>query len=579
MAELPRYRPLGVALAPAPRVDYAGAAATEARGWQSMSQSLDRMSNYAFEEAAKRAEREGTEFGYKLDITPEQFKAAVESGRSVDDIIGDPGTVFGAASRASVGLRLKTQLEGQARENLSVLAAMVDGGEKLDTEDLKIKIDGMMAGHAEILSQIDPKLAYNYRATVGTLASSVYKGALEQEYKLRSAILLSQVGPAIEDTTRLVQRIYNADQGASTIIDGVSVYAAHAEADVALKSLLDSAIETNDTSVIAAVSKETKEIKKNAIINALQKYARENPKAVDINNGIFGNKTALYQSLDENDKEAVRDAARDENTARYNERIQAITLASKQATIEYNQLSAQIISMSPDDPRRESLVRKVEALARSGYMSISEDDLNNFKNPASKMRPSDPTAVSSTERLIILGQFPNVTDLEIYVNNQNINIKDKVSLIEKQQAYEKSVRDGVLKDVMIARSIINPNNMTKDQSLLVGKAVREIYEENDKVNQERKAKGQPLEDLRTTARNYLSNKETANLEENLINARAALNQAANDLRLTVNLSDHDVSQLQEFLPTIDKMANLSKSQKQDLKERVNYMIKALSAMR
>ena len=42
---LPRYRPLGVSLAPAPRIDYAGAGAAEARGYQQMSQALARLLN------------------------------------------------------------------------------------------------------------------------------------------------------------------------------------------------------------------------------------------------------------------------------------------------------------------------------------------------------------------------------------------------------------------------------------------------------------------------------------------------------------------------------------------------------
>jgi hypothetical protein len=575
MAELPRYRPLGVALAPAPRIDYAGAGAAEARGWQSMSQALDRMSSYAFEEAGKRAEREGEAFGYKLEVTPEQLKAAAESGRSIDDIVGDPGTIFGAASRASVGLRLKTQLEGQAREDLSTLAAMIEGGERVDTEDLKVKIDGMMAGHADVLSQIDPKLAYNYRATVGTLASSVYKNALEQEYKLRSAALLTQVDRAVEQTERALQQIYKADKGATKEVDGVTVYVADVEADLALQSLLNSAIETNDVTVIGKITAGVKELKENAKINALREFARENMGKVDLNNGVFGDKTALYQSLDEDGKAAVRNAVRDEKTAQYNaatqERLSIEALDKKMG----NMLVAELQSMPQDDPRRLEVFNQLDTLMSFGRFTLSPADREALQNPQIKLPQSNPYLFHSAKKKIVTGQFRSESDVEVYATQNNINVEDRVKLIEEYQRYAKAAQSGALRIIQLDKNVLDPVAATPDQAALVGAALRDVNRLNDERNQERASRGEPLETLEQTAQWYIGGKVDQARVDELAEAKKNLIQVGREEKIEFNFENADLAALKDFQKQLPTMSNLNKSQRNNIQLRLNAYIKAL----
>ena len=66
MAEkLPRYRPLGVSIPSVPTVDYVSAGAAAARGWQSMSAALDKMSGFALSEAGRQRKLEWEEAGLK----------------------------------------------------------------------------------------------------------------------------------------------------------------------------------------------------------------------------------------------------------------------------------------------------------------------------------------------------------------------------------------------------------------------------------------------------------------------------------------------------------------------------------
>jgi hypothetical protein len=103
MAEkLPRYRPLGVSIASVPAIDFAGAK-MKARGFDQTAAALDKISSFAFKKAGEYKVEEAQKFRYDNPVTAEQLQTAISSGRDIDEIIGDNYTIFGRASRATVG--------------------------------------------------------------------------------------------------------------------------------------------------------------------------------------------------------------------------------------------------------------------------------------------------------------------------------------------------------------------------------------------------------------------------------------------------------------------------------------------
>ena len=189
MAEkLPRYRPLGVSIASMPSIDYMTAAKMKARGFDQTAAALDKLSSFAFAKAGEYKVEEAQKFRYDNPVTAEQLQTAISSGRDIDEIIGDNYTIFGRASRATVGVQLRTELESQARSQMSAISAALDSGMDLDVDQLRSQFEGMISGHSDLLAEVDPSEAYKYSAVVNTLAAPIYKNALVQEYKKKQVI-------------------------------------------------------------------------------------------------------------------------------------------------------------------------------------------------------------------------------------------------------------------------------------------------------------------------------------------------------------------------------------------------------
>ena len=189
MAErLPRYRQVGLmptSIGALPSVDVLSGGLEAARGYEKISEALSRVSAFAFEKLGERRQREGEQFRLENPITAEQVEAALSEGRSIDEIVGDPDTVFGRASRSTAVMQLETELEGQARSVIAELTGRLDGGEPIDTEYIQQTVRAMTEGHADLLANgCGPGLdrgksssgAFNVGFALNRIAETVYEG-------------------------------------------------------------------------------------------------------------------------------------------------------------------------------------------------------------------------------------------------------------------------------------------------------------------------------------------------------------------------------------------------------------------
>jgi len=174
MAELPRYRPLGASIPSIPTVDFTATGRAQAGVFESVSRGLDVMSRYVASQAEARTKREAAQWAYDRDLTAEQLTAALESGQSVDQILGDPTTVFGSVSIATTADKLSADLTADARMRLADLSARIDGGADLDINSEMAEINSLSAGYADLLSTLDPQVASSFSASVATLSAPVY---------------------------------------------------------------------------------------------------------------------------------------------------------------------------------------------------------------------------------------------------------------------------------------------------------------------------------------------------------------------------------------------------------------------
>ena len=575
MAErLPRYRPLGIRLAPPTRVDYASVGAAEAAGYQRLSGALDRISSYAFEEAGRKAKIEGEEFGYKLGQSPEQIKTALEAGANIDDIVGDPDTIFGAASRAAVGAQLRVELETDVRSKLAQLSAAIEGGDILDPADVETEIDAITNGHSSLLSQFGGKYAAQYRATIGTLAAPVYKSALEQSYKLRNAAVAAKFTAGMESFKDIAFSIYNDYQGGQTKIDGQVVLDADATFDVASRSLIDQAINTKNPANIDRAREFVKDMRTNAKVNALRKFARENPSDINLNAGLFGNKTALYFSLDEDAKERVRDEIRDERAALHQETENQITLSKRKNQTRVNQINADLATMPHYDERRPALVAELESIAKSGIVAVDADDLRAAHNPSFRpAQESSPEGIERVRRMIIEGRITDATDLDAELGYNEVRGKEANELREKLIQFNNAQQRGVISFLKERKGAFG-TDVPKDVGAYISEALPEIEKMNEIENQEREAKGQRPELLIETAKRYVQEGLGDKKLNDLTDARERLQQGFGQF-VNFDFANAGPTEIQDYLDRLDGL-RLKRDIKDDLRRQLKLLQKKLS---
>lgn len=319
MAERPRYRPLGADIPSIPTVDYAATGRAQARVFESVSRGLDVMSRYVATQEEARTKREAAQWAYDQDLTAEQLQAALDSGRSIDQILGDPSTVFGSVSVATTAQKLSTDLTGTTRQALADLSARIDGGEDLDINQEMREISGMSAGYTDLLATLDPKVASSFSATIATLAAPVYQKGLERKIKIDQAVRKTNAETSMSLLPSALQDIFKEDKGAYT--KGSAFLASETTAKVLVKAVTDELLATNDAAFVSEQTGKIPAMIAEAKISALTGYVVELPaeqRLSALRTGNLGDKTELFNTLDGAQKAEVRKRVRDEIIARQN---------------------------------------------------------------------------------------------------------------------------------------------------------------------------------------------------------------------------------------------------------------------
>jgi hypothetical protein len=169
MAELPRYRPLGVSIPSMPSVDYISAAKTKAGVFDTVSNALDKMSEFAFEKQKARVELEGAAYGAANAPTKEQIETAKKPISEMMQI--DPTTVFGVAAKAAAAEQIEGRFLVRAGSELTQLR--LDAKENnTDIEAFQGQVQNLIDGYSSILQGISPEAANKFSATLATKGNS-----------------------------------------------------------------------------------------------------------------------------------------------------------------------------------------------------------------------------------------------------------------------------------------------------------------------------------------------------------------------------------------------------------------------
>lgn len=172
MAELPRYRPLGVTIQPLPGVDFAAAGRARAAAFNEIARGLDMMSKYAYEKQQYQAAAEGQRYGAEKAPTQEQLEEAKKEGADIAEMLpGDDYTVFGRAARKTSLDIIIDQSEMEARKSLNALRLEADQTDMPATE-LSAKINGLISGYSSNLYELNPAAGSKFQAAMSTVGNT-----------------------------------------------------------------------------------------------------------------------------------------------------------------------------------------------------------------------------------------------------------------------------------------------------------------------------------------------------------------------------------------------------------------------
>lgn len=208
MATLPLYQPTGYLPADIPRLDRADVKESAAQ-LTTITSALDRVSEFAFKKAAEQAEREGLQYGAENQPSAEQVMAAIEGGKSPQELFAEPGTTFGNAARKVQAAQLRNELEVKVRNEFSRLSGMVDAG-SFNLKDVQTQIKAITDGYGRAISSISPEEGLRFRASAGSAGAPVYAKAADRAYKIygegvkaNADDLISQTPVIIADLMRV----------------------------------------------------------------------------------------------------------------------------------------------------------------------------------------------------------------------------------------------------------------------------------------------------------------------------------------------------------------------------------------
>jgi hypothetical protein len=301
MAELPKYRPLGVSIPSIPDVDFVSAGRAQGEVYRSLGKSLDLMVDYVYKRQVAQTKREAAKYAFENPVTAEQIQDAISQGRDIEEIVGDPDTIFGAVTTATAAQQLTTELQIEANKKISSYSAMIKAGQDIDISKMRNDLTDMISGHSELIAGIDPSQGLKYSATVNSSASTLYKSALEnkltiyQTQKIATADAVLAKKPA-EFKSILQQK----DADIESLLGQLTVAAFEAK---------DIAINTGSKAYGEKQSAEIEKMVSKAKIGTLLDHMKQPRNARAALAGDFGERySALYAVLNDDEKVALRKA-------------------------------------------------------------------------------------------------------------------------------------------------------------------------------------------------------------------------------------------------------------------------------
>lgn len=290
MADNIRFQRSGIMYAEFPTLQYANIQ-EEIKQARSLNASLDRISEFAYKGAVKKAEEAGMQYGVENTPTLKQVMDSIKNKEKPSDLFQPTDTTFGEAARKIQVATFRTELEREARASFTDIDAVVNSGNPYNMQEIDDELNGIVDGHSKVLAGIDPEESAKYRQSITILGNATRKNALDRISKRIEAENLAKVDEELDNLKKQVP----------VLLDTYGTFEDYKLVEKQLKLSVDELITRIDPNKVAEKKNEINKIFKNAVIDHIGNYilkdktfaATPGEASIKVMEGQAGDKTQL----------------------------------------------------------------------------------------------------------------------------------------------------------------------------------------------------------------------------------------------------------------------------------------------
>jgi hypothetical protein len=334
MAENPRYQRQNIMLAETQPLQFTDIKESISAS-KSLQSGLDRISKFAFEQASETAKKAGAEYGITNKPTLQQYADAIQNNVDPETLFSEDYTIFGEAAREAQAVGFRTELETEARNEISKIKAVIKSGLPIDKEEIKASLAGLTNGYGNTLAKVSPDQALKFKAAISAQGYDVLQ---EVELEIAKRYVTDNVINLDED-------IKNFETDLQDIIKNNN------PADAAIK--MQPYINTIKTRVAMLPSEyklkyanKHQEVIDNVVMNTIvthltdkKTFTNDYEVINNLNQGIAGDMTSYFGMLDSDKKAKVIDQARARLNTLDSARKDSISFQTEQDKTIFNDLA------------------------------------------------------------------------------------------------------------------------------------------------------------------------------------------------------------------------------------------------
>ena len=539
MADSPKYQKQSIQYEGAQPYDLANLRES-IRLSKSTEAGLNRISEFAFKSQAERAKKAGLEYGVANPPTIVQISEAQAQGKDVKELFSEDYTVFGEAARAGQASALRTDLEGQARDEFSRISAGINTANmsELNIQEIRGNLDAIIQGHSKVLAQLNPEESLRYRQSVTVLGHAVYKTALDRIENLVKA----------ENIVKVDESINTLKSNIPSLLDTYPTIEEFKAALSVEKNIINEKMMNIDPNKIPEYTKEIDKVIKTAVIDHVGKYILNDltfantpgEAAMKILDGQAGDKTQLlneYLTTPEDRMEVVKKLT-EKKVAQIN-LFESVEKTNKKLKEDEYRLIMRDYAEGRVGPQEtiNALKAKGIPISNDEFKAImeaqdaNEGNLKTFSNMMNRV---------NTDTL-------SIGEIDTAAKNKRITFKQALDLKEKYFTRTDNDRE-VKNSVMNVIGTTSEELMTKpEKALFVAKGI----EASTKEIKELRAKGIPFNIDDIAKKNTLVVMDTVYTQD-YKNAQAELRRLSSKYKFTYSEDAYSPKQVDKMFKDIPK---------------------------